>query len=51
MNIRDIKILIHLCDIFSEMSTDSGEFFSVYTDDAKLINLENIEQVRGVHML
>jgi hypothetical protein len=51
MNIRDIKIIIHLCDIFPEMCTDSGEFFSVDTDDAKLINLGNIKQVRGVRML
>jgi hypothetical protein len=44
MNVRDVKILVHLCDIFPEMSTDSGEFFSVDTDDAKLIYLGYIEQ-------
>jgi hypothetical protein len=43
-NVRDVKVFIHLCDILSEMSTDSGKFVSVDADHAKFINLRSVKQ-------
>ena len=44
--IRDIKILVHLCYIFLEVSTDSWVFASIDADHSEFIDLEVLRPLR-----